>query len=148
MVYTECVKEFNQLTTLELYKILHARNEVFVVEQDCVYQDLDFIDQKSHHIWLESKDGEIAGYLRFYLDVDGVVIGRVLTTTNYRKQGLGKVLMRKTLEEIKTVYPNSAIQMSAQNYLRRFYNEFGFAVSGDVYLEDGIDHIKMVKKAV
>ena len=142
------VKTFDELTTEELYQILRLRSEVFVVEQDCVYQDLDNKDQKALHV-IGIKDGEIVAYTRIFKPgdyFDNVSIGRVVVGQNQRKYGLGKQIMQASLAAVDQKFPNKPIEISAQSYLLKFYTELGFNAFGEEYLEDGIPHMRMLKK--
>lgn len=142
------IKTFNQLTTQELYQILRLRSEVFVVEQDCVYQDVDNKDQKALHI-IGTKNGEIVAYTRIFKPGDyfnNVSIGRVVVSQDQRKYGLGKQIMQASLAAIDQRFPNQPIEISAQSYLLKFYTELGFKVTGEEYLEDGIPHRRMLKE--
>jgi len=141
------IKTFDQLTTEELYQILRLRSEVFVVEQDCVYQDVDNKDQKALHI-IGTKNGEIVAYTRIFKPGDyfnNVSIGRVVVSQDQRKYGLGKQIMQASLAAIDQRFPNQPIEISAQSYLLKFYMELGFKVTGEEYLEDGIPHRRMLK---
>lgn len=139
------IKSFNELTTKELYKIIRARVEVFVVEQDTPYQDLDNYDQKALHIWAE-QDGELLAYCRIFdkgIKYSEASIGRVLTTTNARQKGFGKELISIAIENIEKLYKTSEIRISAQDYLIKFYSDFGFVDTGKKYLEDNLPHTEM-----
>ena len=141
------VKTFNELTTEELYQILRLRSEVFVVEQDCVYQDVDNKDQKALHI-MGIKDGEVVAYTRVFEPgdyFDNVSIGRVVVSQSQRKYGLGKQIMQASLAAIDQRFPDKPIEISAQSYLLKFYTELGFNAIGEEYLEDGIPHRRMLK---
>nr|WP_288933864.1 GNAT family N-acetyltransferase [uncultured Allomuricauda sp.] len=141
------VKTFDQLTTEELYQILRLRSAVFVVEQDCVYQDVDNKDQKALHV-VGVKDGEIVAYTRIFKPGDyfeNVSIGRVVVAQDQRKYGLGKQIMQASLNAIKERFSNKPIEISAQSYLLKFYTELGFNALGEEYLEDGIPHRRMLK---
>lgn len=142
------VKTFEELSNTELYQIMRLRSEVFVVEQDCVYQDLDNKDQKALHV-LGIKKQNIVAYTRIFKSGDyftNTSIGRVVVKKEERKFGYGKVIMEASLEEIDKRFPESPIELSAQTYLVKFYNDLGFKATGEEYLEDGIPHIKMIKK--
>ncbi|WP_437396095.1 GNAT family N-acetyltransferase [Flagellimonas lutimaris] len=141
------VKTFDELITKELYQILRLRSAVFVVEQDCVYQDVDNKDQKALHV-IGVKEGEIVAYTRIFKPgdyFDNVSIGRVVVAQDQRKYGLGKQIMQASLTAIKERFPNKPIEISAQSYLLKFYTELGFNVFGEEYLEDGIPHRRMLK---
>nr|WP_297786953.1 GNAT family N-acetyltransferase [uncultured Allomuricauda sp.] len=142
------VKTFDQLTTEELYQILRLRSEVFVVEQDCVYQDVDNKDQKALHT-IGTKNGKIVAYTRIFKPGDyfnNVSIGRVVVSQDQRKYGLGKQIMQASLAAINQRFPNKAIEISAQSYLLKFYTDLGFIPFGEEYLEDGIPHKRMLKE--
>jgi len=138
-------KSFSELTTTELYQILQLRSEVFVVEQDCVYQDIDFKDQKALHI-LGVKNDTIIGYTRIFKPGDyftNASIGRVVVATEFRKHGFGHSLMKASIEVINSHFKVEEITISAQLYLKYFYESHGFFQVGEGYLEDGIPHIRM-----
>lgn len=142
------VKTFNELTTSELYDLLQLRSEVFVVEQDCVYQDIDGKDQKALHV-IGEKDNKIVAYTRvfdsgYYFDTPS--IGRVVVKETERKFGYGHDIMKVSIETIEKEFSTSAITISAQTYLQKFYESHGFKQIGEGYLEDGIPHIKMIRK--
>ena len=142
------VKSFNELSINELYGILQLRSEVFVVEQDCVYQDLDFKDQKSLHLFSKKED-KIITYTRIFKPGDyfkKASIGRVVVAKNERKYGYGYDLMKASIIAINTHFNTSEITISAQVYLTKFYNNIGFIKVGEEYLEDGIPHIEMIRK--
>ena len=137
-------KYFNELTTTELYEILKSRAEIFVVEQNCIYQDLDDIDYRSLHMFYES-DGKVIAYLRaFEKDASaGIVqIGRVLTLTH--KTGLGGKILKDGIAHIREKMNPSSIYIEAQCYATGFYEREGFVVSSGEFLEDGIPHVEMV----
>ncbi|WP_108869046.1 GNAT family N-acetyltransferase [Aquimarina aquimarini] len=140
------VKRFQELTTEELYKILRLRAEVFVVEQDCVYQDIDNKDQKALHV-IGEKNGDIIAYTRIfdkghYFDVPS--IGRVLVSEKERKYGYGHDLIKESILAIEAHFGNKKVKISAQTYLEKFYKSHGFKKIGKEYLEDGIPHITMI----
>ncbi len=142
------VKSFNQLSTIELYSILQLRSEVFVVEQDCVYQDIDNKDQKALHLFFIEKE-EVIAYTRLFKSGDyfkEASIGRVVIQENYRKQGLGHRLMKASINTIEEKFETSNITISAQTYLKHFYESHNFKQVGVEYLEDGIPHIRMIYK--
>ncbi|MCT4700224.1 GNAT family N-acetyltransferase [Tenacibaculum haliotis] len=141
------VKNFQELTTSELYEILQLRSEVFVVEQDCVYQDIDFKDQKALHV-LGLKDDKIIAYTRLFDSkqyFDTPSIGRVIVKEAERKFGYGHDLIKASIQAIVNNYEERIITISAQTYLQKFYESHGFKQVGKGYLEDGIPHIKMVR---
>ncbi len=142
------IKTFEELSTTELYEIIKARMEVFVIEQNCHYIDLDDYDQKAIHLWAE-KNGEILAYCRIFdksIKYPETSIGRVLTTKNGRGKNLGKQLMNFALNIIETRLKTSEARISAQDYLLKFYNHFGFQDTGKKYLEDNLPHTEMFRK--
>lgn len=141
------IKRFEVLTTNELYAILRLRSEVFVVEQDCVYQDLDEKDIKAHHVigWYHST---IVAYTRIFdvkLYFNEASIGRVVVDKKHRSKGFGIDIMNASIDAIKKQYNQTQIKISAQTYLIKFYNNLGFKEQGKQYLEDGILHTAMIK---
>jgi len=141
------LKKFEDLSLLELYEILQLRSEVFVVEQNCVFLDLDGKDQFSLH--LQGRiNGQLAAVVRILppgLAYDEPSIGRVVSSPKFRKQGVGIELMKKAIEKIISLYGEVPIKISAQVYLKKFYENFGFLECSEAYLEDDIPHIKMIK---
>lgn len=141
------IKSFPQLSTEELYSILKIRQEVFIVEQTCYYLDADGYDEKAVHIWAE-KEGEVLAYCRIFnlgIKYPETSIGRVLTNPKFRKLKLGKFLMTVALDSIETRFASRSVRISAQDYLLKFYSEFGFLDTGLKYLEDDIPHTEMVR---
>ncbi|MEC5158729.1 GNAT family N-acetyltransferase [Chryseobacterium sp. MP_3.2] len=142
------IKTFHQLTTIELYEILKIRQEVFIVEQTCFYLDADGADEKAVHIWAEN-EGKAVAYCRVFkagVKYDECSIGRVLTHPNYRKLQLGKTLMAIAISTIENRFSSRKIRISAQDYLLKFYKEFGFQDIGLHYLEDDIPHTEMLRE--
>ena len=140
------VKTFSDLNTTELYEILQLRSEIFVVEQDCVYQDIDFKDQNALHVF-SRKNNKIITYTRIFKPGDyfkNASIGRVLVLASERKFGFGHDLMKASIAAIKTYFKTDTITISAQKYLKKFYESHHFIQVGDEYLEDGIPHIEML----
>ena len=141
------VKTFQELTTQELYDLLQLRSEVFVVEQDCVYQDIDGKDQNALHV-LGYKNEELVAYTRIFKPgyyFDEASIGRVVVKRSERKHKYGYDIMNTSIEAIKNYYHVNTIKISAQTYLKRFYNTLEFFEVGEEYLEDGIPHIAMIR---
>ena len=141
-------KTFQELTTQELYDILQLRSEVFVVEQDCVYQDIDGKDQKALHV-LGYKNNVVVAYTRIFKPGDyfeKASIGRVVVSKKERQHKYGYDIMEASIQAIKEHYNETDIKISAQCYLNKFYNNLGFKAIGEDYLEDGIPHIAMVYK--
>jgi ElaA protein len=142
------VKTFPELSIQELYDVLQLRSEVFVVEQNCVYQDIDGKDQKAVHV-LGVKEGTLVAYTRIFKAGDyfkEAAIGRVVVKMTGRKLGYGHEIMKASVAAIYNNYKTKHIRLSAQTYLIDFYNKHGFVAEGDTYLEDGIPHINMVFK--
>ena len=140
-------KSFSELTTNELYSILQLRSEVFVVEQDCVYQDVDDKDQKALHV-IGFKNNKLVAYTRIFKPGDyfkNASIGRVVVAKNEREFGYGHEIIKHSIEAIKNHFSETAIKISAQTYLKKFYESHGFQQVGEEYLEDGIPHIGMIK---
>lgn len=134
-------KAFAQLTTEELYEILRVRSAVFVVEQNCPYQDVDGLDLASRHLFIR-EDGEIRAYLRLFpKSGDCMQIGRVLTTE--RGKGYGGAILRAGVQAAKAQLTEGRIYLEAQTYAIDFYKKEGFAVTSEEFLEDGIPHVKM-----
>lgn len=141
------VKKFDDLSTLELHQILKARIDVFVVEQDCPYNEVDGDDPKAIHLWGELNN-EIVAYCRIFepgIKYEEASIGRVLTTINFRKHNLGKCLMRFAIQIVESRFRTSAIRISAQDYLLSFYSDLAFSSTAKSYLEDNIPHTEMIK---
>jgi ElaA protein len=139
-------KPFDELTPTELYAIIQLRNEVFVVEQNCVFQDADGKDKYASH-FMGWRDGRLIAYTRLFpagIYYTNASIGRVVTSHVARSSGIGKELMRRSIDMLYKLWGRQNIQIGAQLYLKKFYEGFGFQQSSDVYLEDGIEHIEMI----
>ncbi len=141
------LKNFDELSPHELYAILQLRNEVFAIEQNCVYPDMDNRDQPSYHLmaWQNEK---LVAYTRII--PPGILypepsIGRVVTSLSVRRTGIGKELMLQSIEETYKLYGKTPIKIGAQIYLQKFYTNLGFKQTSEIYLEDGIEHIEMLK---
>lgn len=145
---TSILKSYQELTKDELYLILQLRQEVFIVEQDCPYLDADNRDQKSWHLMIFTAGDELAGYARLLpIDISYkkyTSIGRILTNNKFRGQGYGKTLMKIAIEILLKKSSNTPIKISAQTYLTKYYQSFGFQTIGEEYLEDNIPHIEMI----
>lgn len=134
-------KFFEELTASELYEILKARSQIFVVEQNCVYQDIDGNDYRSLHVFYE-ENGRVLAYLRsFYIERDVVKMGRVLTVQH--GIGLGGMLLKEGIEQIRAKQAPKRIYIEAQSYATGFYAREGFKICSDEFSEDGIPHKKM-----
>ncbi|SDR91872.1 GNAT family N-acetyltransferase [Christiangramia echinicola] len=141
------VKKFSELTLTELYDILQLRSEVFVVEQDCVYQDIDGKDAEALHI-IGFKNDKVVAYTRCFKPgyyFEEAAIGRVVVKESERKYGYGHEIMNASDKAIKDHFNTSNIKLSAQQYLIKFYESHGYSTTGEGYLEDGIPHIAMIK---
>ncbi|WP_345811156.1 GNAT family N-acetyltransferase [Paraburkholderia sp. PREW-6R] len=142
-------KRFDDLTTSEVYAMLAARSAVFVVEQNCVYGDIDGLDFDAWHLLAYGPGGRtaaLAGYLRVLLPDAGdadIRIGRVLTTQPFRGIGLGNAMLERALTHIREQWPDAPVRLHAQAHLQRFYGAFGFAPVSDIHDEDGIPHVWM-----
>ena len=145
---TWTIKKFNELSLEELYAILELRNEVFIVEQNCVYKDPDGKDQSAWHL-LAMEEDKLVAYTRIlppgavYTDP---AIGRVVTSPSKRGSGIGKELMKRSIEVCEKLFGKISITLSAQVYLKNFYESLGFIALSDEYLDDGIPHIEMTRK--
>jgi ElaA protein len=145
---TWILKPFVELTPQELYSILQLRNEVFIVEQNCPYQDMDNKDLKSWHLMGKIND-KLVAYSRLLgpgISYSESSIGRIVSSPSARKTGMGKKLMKESIEQIKFLFKTDIIRIGAQLYLKKFYESFGFVQDGDIYLEDNIPHIIMLRK--
>ena len=137
------VKKFNEIDNKTLHNIFLVRSEVFIIEQNCIYQDIDGKDIKSIHI-IGKKKEQIVAYSRIMtLSNEFCSIGRVLVKKGSRKKGLGTKLMKKSIAEATKEFNKKKIKISAQKYLKNFYTKLGFKYTGKSYLEDGIPHIEM-----
>jgi ElaA protein len=140
------IKAFADLSPLQLYQIMQLRNEVFIVEQNCVYQDIDDKDQYAFHV-MHFENEQLAGYTRLMpvdINYKGYSsIGRVVTKQIYREHGIGKQIMQASIDFCKANF-NANIKISAQQYLEEWYAALGFKTSGGWYWEDNIPHVPMV----
>ncbi|MFC6266834.1 GNAT family N-acetyltransferase [Frigoriflavimonas asaccharolytica] len=142
------LKSFEQLLTEDLYKIIKARIDVFVVEQNCPYSDCDDADQVALHLWAE-ENGKVVCYCRIFpenIKYAESSIGRVLTTEIGRGRNLGRQMMKYAVEAVENRLHTSKIRISAQDYLIPFYNEFGFIATDKKYLEDNLPHTEMFRE--
>jgi ElaA protein len=143
-------RHFRELNMTELYQILQLRNEVFIVEQNCAFQDLDDKDFKCYHLMgFDTDSQKILAYTRIVpagVSFEDASIGRVVTSPSARNCGIGKVLMEKSIELLEELYGGVSIKIGAQLYLKKFYESFGFQQVEEIYLEDGIEHILMIRK--
>ncbi|MCU0389704.1 MAG: GNAT family N-acetyltransferase [Thermoflexibacter sp.] len=144
---TWLTKPFVELTVDELYAILQLRSAIFVVEQNCVFQDMDGKDQQAYHCmgWL---DNRLVAYSRLFdkkVTYEQASIGRVIVASEIRKFGIGKQLMQVAISESERLFGSQAIKIGAQFYLRRFYESLGFRQISEIYMEDNIPHVYMEK---
>lgn len=141
-------QSFNDLDNNTLYELLRLRSEVFVVEQNCVYLDLDNKDQDALHCYIQLENGDITGYTRIFnigkCYNDFTSIGRVIVNPQYRRQNFGKEIMKYSIKECEKIFGQHPIKIGAQQYLRKFYHELGFKETGNDYLEDGIPHTTLI----
>jgi ElaA protein len=138
---------FNELSSTQLYHILQLRSEVFVVEQNCVYLDLDGKDTQCFHLFA-MRDNKVIACSRIVppgLSYNEPSIGRIATANETRGTGYGKELVQQSIDATFRLYGNTAIKIGAQLYLKKFYESFGFVQVSEIYDEDGIDHIKMLR---
>lgn len=144
------LKSFDELSKLELYEVLRLRHEVFVVEQKCYYQDLDYNDMKSYHLIGRIEDTIIAYTRIFPLKIlfdKYVSFGRVLVAESHRKVGVGHLMLKEILHIIESKMGNCPIKISAQTYLLSFYESHGFRVEGEEFMDAGVPHIYMVRES-
>ncbi|MFQ3545108.1 GNAT family N-acetyltransferase [Halobacillus rhizosphaerae] len=142
------IKPFNKLTTNELYEILKVRTEIFVVEQECPYPEVDGRDKECLHVWIE-EEGEISAYCRLVPPVKyggNYSIGRVLVVKGKRGAGYARSIMNKAIELLKEEGHTEFIFLQGQEHLRNFYGSFGFKEVSEVYLEDDIPHVDMLMR--
>lgn len=141
------IKPFNELSLQELYSVLKLRSIVFVVEQNCVYQDIDGKDQKALHL-IGEYNNEIVAYARLFKSGDyfeNASIGRVVIHPDARDKKFGHDMMRQAIAGLETNFNETKITISAQLYLQKFYESHGFVVQGETYLEDDIPHVEMLR---
>lgn len=140
------IMSFKELSVEDLYNLLKLRAEVFVVEQNCVYQDLDGKDQKAFHV-IGYFEGNIVAYTRIFKKgdyfFDGASIGRVVVDKEFRDRKWGHDLIKESIKAIEEKFVDKTIVISAQEYLLKFYESHGFIKEGEIYLEDGIPHLQM-----
>lgn len=141
------IRTFEELSLHELYKLLQLRSEVFVVEQDCVYQDIDGLDEKALHL-LGFENDKLVAYTRIFppgVYFKEAAIGRVVVKADTRKNKYGHEILKASIQTVLERFHCREIKLSAQTYLTKFYESHGFKVVGEKYLEDGIPHIAMIK---
>lgn len=142
-------KSFDDLTKEELYTIMRERVNVFVVEQNCPYPELDNDDQEAYHVWLEKQE-ELVCYCRIFPSgtkyEQAASIGRILVNEHYRGKQYGRMLMKQALSVVRDEWQEEQVYLQAQEYLLSFYQSYGFTVTSEMYLEDGIPHRDMLLK--
>lgn len=141
---------FSELAPDDLYDIMALRTAIFIVEQNCAYQDPDGVDRVSHHLWTRGEGGEMTAYLRIVppgIKYDEPSLGRIITAASARGTGLGRALVREGVARLEDMYGPVAIRIGAQRYLLRFYEQMGFASTGYEYDEDDIPHTEMLRPA-
>ena len=139
------VKTLSEMTAQEWCRLAEERIKVFVVEQECPYQEIDEQDFQAHHLMLKDDQGHLVGYTRIMAkDSSHATFGRVLVLKQFRGHEYGRQLVQATVDETKRLFPNKTIQIQAQAYLKEFYASFGFKPISDVYLEDNIPHLDMI----
>jgi ElaA protein len=149
MEFTEICKPFESLTPKELYALLRLRSEIFVVEQNCVFLDMDNNDQAAQHLMLYHNK-ELMAYARIVpagISFTEPSIGRIVSSPAARGKGFGRQLVKLGIENCIRLHGNKPIKIGAQLYLKAFYESFGFVSEDDFYAEDGIDHVHMVRAA-
>ncbi|NQX92299.1 MAG: GNAT family N-acetyltransferase [Flavobacteriales bacterium] len=143
------LKSWNEVTKEEMYDWLELRSEIFIVEQDCPYQDLDRKDQECYHLWSRNAEGKMIAYSRIVppgVSYDIPSIGRVVASELVRGTGMGVVLMKESMKACHELFGDLPVKISAQQYLVKFYGKFGFVPEGPGYLEDNLPHIAMTSK--
>ena len=142
----QCVR-FSELSNLQLHQIYAARCAVFILEQNCPYQDIDGKDPHCHHLIAWDQKGDVAAYTRIVpagLSFAEPSLGRVLSSNTWRGTGIGKMLIANSIEALRGLYPHAPIRIGAQAYLEKFYGSFGFVTVSEMYLEDDIPHVEML----
>ena len=143
------LKHFKELNIDELYAIMQLRQRVFVLEQNCAFVDCDDLDQPSWHLICYTDGNKLAAYSRLVpLDAaypDYASIGRVVSDPKYRKEGYGRLLMAEAIVKCRELFGDVPLKIGAQLYLKRFYESYGFVSLGDIYIEDGIEHVHMIR---
>jgi len=142
------IKSFNELSLAEFHDIIQLRLNIFVVEQDCPYLDLDDKDQIAYHFFGSTKQGKIVAYTRLFAPGDyyeEAAIGRVVVHKDFRRNRLGYELMSRSIQQVESIFNAKTIRIGAQAYLKKFYESLGFKSTGHDYIEDGIPHLYMIK---
>ncbi len=148
---TWTTKAFKDLSVDEYFEILYLRTAIFVVEQDCPYQEVDEKDRQSYHLFGTTENGEVIAVTRILpkeISYDEISIGRVALKKEYRGKGIADTLMIESFKFVEKQFGKQAIRISAQEYLLKYYNKHGFKQVSEVYLEDDIPHIEMLYEAI
>ena len=143
------LKSFDELTLSEFHNFIQLRLDIFVVEQDCPYLDLDGKDEIAYHLFAKTDQGQTVAYTRLFAPgdyYDEAAIGRVVVHKDFRKDGLGFELMSRSIKQIESLFKTKMIRIGAQQYLKKFYKSLGFKSTGHDYMEDGIPHTYMIIK--
>lgn len=146
--FTSSYKFFDDLTAHELYAIMRLRSEVFVLEQQCIYQDADNKDLSAYHLMIQN-GGTLIAYARLLppgISYEYMSIGRVICKQDYRRKGAGRLLMKEAIKACRELFGEGPIRIGAQLYLKKFYESFEFVQTGEVYLEDDIEHMEMTRQ--
>lgn len=142
------LRRFEELSALELQEILKLRQDIFIIEQNCIYPDIDGKDTESYHLCGHTIDGMLVCYSRLLpngISYPGYAsIGRVVCHRDFRKRGYARLLMEESVRQLRQFYPETPIKIGAQTYLKSFYNSLGFKELGQPYIEDGIPHLLMI----
>ncbi|NQY31150.1 MAG: GNAT family N-acetyltransferase [Flavobacteriaceae bacterium] len=142
------LKTFDELNNNELYGILRLRNSIFIIDQQCIFEDIDGKDVTDCYHFFCSVNGQIIAYARFFGPskiYNEPCLSRVCTSLDQRGKGIGKELMKRALDKMSILFPKQSFRIEAQLYLKFFYESFGFKVVGETYIEDGIEHVHMLK---
>ncbi len=142
------LSEFHHLSLKQLHDLMLLRQQVFIIEQNCFYEDIDGADEKAEHL-LIYEENELAGYLRIFapgIKYQEACIGRIVVKPGFRGTSIGKNLIERGIEHINNKYPGQNIRIEAQSALEKYYEAYGFKSEGEIYPLDGIDHIEMVLK--
>ena len=143
------LKKFQDLSVQEFHDIVQLRLDIFVVEQDCAYLDLDGKDEIAYHLFARTDTGRTVAYTRLFAPgdyYDEAAIGRVVVHKDFRKDGLGFELMSRSIAQVEYLFNTKIIRIGAQKYLQKFYESLGFIPTGHDYMEDGIPHTYMIIK--
>lgn len=144
------IKQFNQLTPIELYEILKLRNDIFIVEQNCPYHDIDGYDPQAYHLFSKDAEGHVCGCLRILnpgQTFEEAAIGRLVVRKDQRHTGIARRMMNRAITFVQHELSETRIKIEAQEYLLRFYTSVGFQQCSEMFLEDGIPHVVMLYEA-